>query len=241
MNLDGYRVVVTAAGRDFGRSLALSLAEAGAEVCLAARDADAAARTRDEVTARGGRAHAFTCDLTNPKSIEDFAAAVGRSGDHVDVLINTGARYVDGEDLDSISDDDIVETMASGGTGTILAVKHFLPLLLASQVPDIVTMVSSCGEPGNRRSTAHPAFYAAKSAQAGFTEILSHRLRAQGVRVMSLYPPDFDNPDRLGPQWTTCPRGAHDQLTAQSLTELVMFAISQPRDCFLKSLYFEQV
>nr|WP_281170988.1 hypothetical protein [Glycomyces tenuis] len=42
MDLDDYRVVITGAGRDFGRSLAIGLAELGAEVFLSARDFDAA-------------------------------------------------------------------------------------------------------------------------------------------------------------------------------------------------------
>lgn len=93
----------------------------------------------------------------------------------------------------------------------------------------------------HHRSDAHDAFYAAKSAQAGFTEILSKRLRAQGVRVISLYPPDFDNADPLSQEWTATPRGAKDALTAQSLVESILFAVAQPRDCFIKAFHFEQL
>jgi len=65
--------------------------------------------------------------------------------------------------------------MAAGGTGTVLLTKHLLPLLRASSRPDVVNMISTCGEVGHRRSGAHPAFYAAKHAHAGLAEILSHR------------------------------------------------------------------
>ena len=89
--------------------------------------------------------------------------------------------------------------------------KHLLALLRASERPDVVNMVSVCGEHGFDGSTAHDAFYAAKSAQAGFAEILSKRLRPEGIRVISLYPPDFRNGDPLSPEWaprraarTTC-------------------------------------
>ncbi|SMF78445.1 hypothetical protein SAMN02745830_06044 [Streptomyces sp. Amel2xC10] len=102
-------------------------------------------------------------------------------------------------------------------------------------------MVSACGTPGHHRSDAHDAFYAAKSAQAGFTDILSRRLRPHGVRVISLYPPDFDNPDPLAEEWETTSREAEDALTAQSLVECILFAVAQPRDCFIKAFHFEQV
>ncbi|MEV7598659.1 SDR family oxidoreductase [Kitasatospora sp. NPDC089797] len=232
----------TNVGRDFGRTLAIRLADLGAEVFLSARTSAAAERVRDEIRARGHqRVHAFACDLTDAASIRDFAAAVGRQTDRIDLLINNGSRYLSGPDLVSASDADVIDTLASGATGTVLTVKNFLPLLLASDKPDVVTMVSACGTAGHHRSEAHDAFYAAKSAQAGFLDILSKRLRPRGVRVISLYPPDFDNPDPLGEEWDTTPRGAQDALTAQSLVDCVLFAVDQPRDCFIKSFHFEQV
>ncbi|MFG2690892.1 SDR family oxidoreductase [Streptomyces sp. NPDC048405] len=241
MNWHNHRVVITAAGRDFGRTLAIHLADLGAEVFLSARRLDAARRVRDEIRDRGHqRVHAFACDLTDPASVRDFAAGVAELTDRVDVLVNNGSRYQDGPDLLSATDDDVVETIASGATGTVLATKNFLPLLLNSDKPDVVTMVSACGTPGHHRSQAHDAFYAAKSAQAGFTDILSRRLRPQGVRVISLYPPDFDNADPLSDAWATTPREAGDPLTAQSLVECVLFAVAQPRDCFIKAFHFEQ-
>jgi NAD(P)-dependent dehydrogenase (short-subunit alcohol dehydrogenase family) len=184
---------------------------------------------------------AFACDLTDPVSIREFARMVGEHTDRVDVLINNGARWLEGEDLLSASDADVVDTIASGATGTVLTVKNFLPLLLVSDKPDVVTMVSACGTAGHHRSGAHDAFYAAKSAQGGFTEILSKRLRSRGVRVISLYPPDFRNTDPCGPEWETTPRGPTDALTAQSLVECIIFAVGQPRDCFIRAFHFEQV
>ncbi|MBD0694917.1 SDR family oxidoreductase [Streptomyces sp. CBMA123] len=242
MRFDDHRVVITAAGRDFGRTLAIRLADLGAEVYLSARSLTAAQRVRDEIRDRGHqRVHAFACDLTDPASIRDFAADVGRHTGHIDVLINNGSRYLEGPDLLAASDADVIDTITSGATGTVLTVKAFLPLLLDSDKPDVLTMVSACGTAGHHRSDAHDAFYAAKSAQAGFVDILSKRLRPRGVRVISLYPPDFDNPDPLTEEWETTPRGAQDALTAQSLVDCVLFAVAQPRDCFIKAFHFEQV
>ncbi len=184
--------------------------------------------------------HAFACDLTSPASIRAFASDVAEHTDRVDLLVNNGSRYLAGPDLLSAADDDVVDTIASGATGTVLTTKSFLPLLINSPAPDVVTMVSACGTPGHHRSDAHDAFYAAKSAQAGFVEILSKRLRPQGVRVISLYPPDFDNADPLSEEWHTTSRQAGDALSAHSLVECVLFAVAQPRDCFIKAFHFEQ-
>ncbi|MGW6916436.1 SDR family oxidoreductase [Kitasatospora sp. NPDC054939] len=243
MPLTDRRIVITGAGRDFGRSLAHRLAGLGAELFLAARTLEAAERVRDELRGLGhDRVHAFACDLADPASIRTFARELADRTDRVDVLVNNGARWLAGEDLLSASDEDVVDTIASGGTGTVLVTKNLLPLLLASERPDVVTMVSVCGVPNYRHPSAHEAYYAAKNAQRGFTEALSRRLRPQGVRVISLFPPDFDSGrDPLAADWDAVPRTAQDPLSAQSVIDCVVFAIQQPRDCFINAFHFESL
>ncbi|MEW2078041.1 SDR family oxidoreductase [Streptomyces sp. NPDC012403] len=238
--MNNTRVVVTGAARDFGRTLAIRFAELGAEVYLSARSLEAAQATRDEIVALGhDKVHAFSCDLTDPASIREFAEQVGALTDRVDILLNNGAMWLEGFDLAAATDEDILATVTSGGAGTVLMVKHFLPLLRASERPDIVNMVSLAASRRSDSCSGNPAFYAAKGAQANFSEILSQRLRPEGVRVISLYPPDFKNVDPLGPEWETTDRGAGAPLTAQSLLDCVLFAVSQPRDCFIRSFNFE--
>ncbi|WP_285788069.1 SDR family oxidoreductase [Micromonospora sp. NBRC 101691] len=232
MDVDGLRVAVTGAGRDSGRLLARAFAERGAHVFVSARDEAAAESTAEWIRQRGrGTGEAFVCDLQSPDSVRAFAAALADRTDHLDVLINNGAGYLHGEDLDDAEDDDIVATISGTATGTVLLTKHVLPLLRASTRPDVVNMISACGEVGHHRSGAHPAFYAAKHAQAGFAEIMSHRLRAEGVRVISLFPPDFVQHG---------PRDANRSLTAESVVACVLFAVGQPRDCFIREFRFEQ-
>lgn len=72
--LDGVRMVITSAGRGFGRTLAIRCAELGAELHLSARTRNAAERTRDEIPARGHQAvWPYVCDLGEPASIRAFA------------------------------------------------------------------------------------------------------------------------------------------------------------------------
>ncbi|GIH18025.1 SDR family NAD(P)-dependent oxidoreductase [Rugosimonospora africana] len=233
MDFHGLRIAVTGAGRDTGRLLALAFAERGARVFVTARDAGAAAGTAELIRQRGrGMAEAFGCDLADPDSVRGFAAALAERTGHLDVLVNNGAGYLTGEGLPDADDADIVATIAGAATGTVLLTKHLLPLLRSSARPDIVNLVSACGEVGHRRSGAHPAFYAAKHAQAGFAEILSYRLRTEGIRVLSLFPPDFVQDG---------PRESDADLTAASVVDCVLFAVGQPRDCFIREFRFEQV
>lgn len=226
MTFDGLNVAITGAGRGTGRLLASAFARRGAHVYAAARSLEAAEATVSET---GGTA--FACDLGDPASIKAFAADIAARTGHLDVLVNNGAPYLHGDLLDA-SDEDITATITAGATGTVLLTRALLPLLRASTRPDVVTLISAAGEPGQHRSDAHPAFYAAKHAQSGFTEIMSARLRAEGVRMISLYPPDFVQQGDRTP-------GA--PLTAASVVDCVLFAVGQPRDCFIREFRFEQV
>ncbi|WP_441247445.1 SDR family oxidoreductase [Kitasatospora sp. McL0602] len=242
MDLSGRTMVITGAGRGFGRALALEAGRSGARLFVSARGLAAAEKVAAEVAADSGiSVHASACDLADPASVRAFAAEVAAHTDRVDVLVNNGARYLEGPDLWDAEDEEITDTIASGATGTLLMLKHLLPLLRGSAAADVVNLVSSAAEPRNHRSQAHPAFYAAKAAQAGFADILSHRLRPEGIRVISLYPPDFSDGDPLDPTWDHAPRSADQPLTARSVADCVLFAIGQPRDCFIRSFHFEQL
>jgi len=221
MTFAGAHVLVTGAGRDTGRKLALAFAARGAHVLATARTQSAAERTAGLIHASGGEATPAVLDLADPASIERLSV------DRLDVLVNSGARYLSGIP----SPADVVDTVACAATGTILLTERLLPLLKASDRPDIVNLISAAGEVGHHRSHAHPAFYAAKHAQAGYAEILSERLRPDGIRVISLFPPDFVQDG---------PRDPGADLTAQSVVDCVLFAVGQPRDCFIRAFCFEQ-
>ncbi|MFC4333629.1 SDR family oxidoreductase [Salininema proteolyticum] len=242
MRFQDLHVVVNAAGRGFGRTAAIAFADEGAVVHLAARDEAKARATADAIQRRqgSGRAFAHRCDLTDPASVRAFAAAVGERTDRVDVLCNTGAMYLEAGDFLAASDEDVAATVGAAVTGTVLTAKAFLPMLRRSDRPDIVNLVSTAGTPGHFRSGAHEAFYAAKAGQGGFSRTLSHRLRGEGIRVIGLYPPDFDAVDIDGGEWDSTERHPHRNLTTQSVLETVFFAVGQPRDCFISAIEFEQ-
>ena len=242
MELKGKRVVVTGAARELGRTLAICFAEQGAEVFVSARNLAQAEQTRDEILKRGSkRVHAFHCDLSESSSISEFANAVAKVTDTIDVLINNGAAWLSTDRFEDASDEEIVSTISSGSAGMVLMVKHFLPLLRKSPSPDIINMVSSSALPNDIGCEGHVAFYASKGGQGRAAQILSHRMREEGIRVISLYPPKFENIDPYGSHWASHERSTKDQLSAQSIVDCVFFAVSQPRDCFIRAFEFESL
>src|SRR5919112_1152710 len=86
--LDGSVAVVTGGGRGLGRAFALALAEAGADVALAARSTEDIERVAAEVKARGRRALAVPTDVAETADVERLVERVlGELGD-LDILVN---------------------------------------------------------------------------------------------------------------------------------------------------------
>jgi NAD(P)-dependent dehydrogenase (short-subunit alcohol dehydrogenase family) len=86
--LDGKVAIVTGASAGLGVAIAKALAEAGADVALGARRADALQDTQEIVKKAGRRAHCVTTDIGNPddcrRLVEETTAEFGR----VDILVN---------------------------------------------------------------------------------------------------------------------------------------------------------
>jgi 3-oxoacyl-[acyl-carrier protein] reductase/pteridine reductase len=93
--LAGKRALVTGGARRIGRALALTLAEAGADVAITYRESEAEAlATVTELEAFGGRALAVRCNLREEASVNAaVAAAVDGLGGGLDVLVNNAGAF----------------------------------------------------------------------------------------------------------------------------------------------------
>jgi NAD(P)-dependent dehydrogenase (short-subunit alcohol dehydrogenase family) len=92
--LKGKTALVTGAAKRIGRSLALALAEQGADVAITYRNSDAdALATVDAIRRHRVRAAAVYCDLGDPTCVRDAVDTTIRELGQIDVLVNNAGMF----------------------------------------------------------------------------------------------------------------------------------------------------
>src|SRR5262245_31361383 len=86
--LSGRRALVTGASRGIGRSIALALAAAGADVAVSARGQAELEQIAAQICALGRQAIAIPCDVTSPDEVARLAESALASFGGIDILVN---------------------------------------------------------------------------------------------------------------------------------------------------------
>ena len=183
--LTGRVAVVTGAGRNIGRAIALSLAEGGAAVLVNARanqaEADAVVA---EIAAAGGRAMAFVADVGNPAAVDIMiAACVARFG-RVDYLINNASLRRE-KPIDQMTYADWREVMDVTLDGAFHCLRASLPHLKSSDSGAVVSIGGMSGHAGSKHRLH---VVTAKAGLVGFTRGLAQDLAADRITVNLVVP-----------------------------------------------------
>ena len=185
--LDGKRALVTGGSRGFGRVIALALAEAGADVVLAARDPDALEKTADEVRERGRQAWIFAADVGLPAECEALCAKVLAEAGPIDVLVNN----VGGRNLDVAIENTDLETwqrfLDLNLTSCFVCTKIIGGAMLPRGSGRVINIASISGMIANR-GIGGRHYEAAKAAVIHFTRATAADWAPRGVMVNAICP-----------------------------------------------------
>jgi 3-oxoacyl-[acyl-carrier protein] reductase len=183
--LAGKVAIVTGAGRNIGRAIALDLAAGGAAVVVNARrnKQEAEAVVRD-IEAGGGRAMQFLADVTDASAVERMAKAATERFGRIDLVINNAAvrREQSFEEMTLAEWREILSIVLDGAFNCVKACLEQLRHSGAGAVINIGGLSARTGAKGR----AHVV--TAKSGIEGLTRALAHDLADSGITVNCLAP-----------------------------------------------------
>jgi len=218
--LAGRVAIVTGAGRNIGRAIALALADGGASIVVNARsnraEADAVAR---QIEAAGGKALAHIGDVADAAAVQAMAdMATGKFG-RIDFLVNNAALRRE-KPFAEMSHAEWREIMDVTLDGAFHCTKACLAALRGSGAGAIVNIGGLSAHTG-AANRAHVV--TAKAGIVGFTRALAHDLADDGITVNCVVPGLIGTPrpkDRPEPahhlthQTITGKRGTPDDVAA---------------------------
>ena len=185
-DLSGKKALVTGGNRGLGRAFALALAEAGADVAIAARDGERSKAVLDELADRSVRGVAVTADITRRADVERMTTEVLDEFGRIDILVNNAGDCVHRAALD-VPDDEwhrVVDVNLHGVwlCSTVTA-RHMI-----EQGGGVMVNIGSISSLIVNRPQWQPAYNASKAAVHQLTKSLAAEWAPHHIRVNALAP-----------------------------------------------------
>lgn len=214
-DLSGKVAVVTGAGGVLCSSFAKTLAAAGAKVALLDINEEAAKAFADEITAEGGIAKAYKCDVLSKDSCNAVAKEVEKDLGLCDILLNgaggnnaratTDKEYYFSGDIDedcksffNLDSDGVSFVFNLNILGTLIPTQAFAKQMLGRQGCNIINISSmNAFTP----LTKIPAYSGAKAAVSNFTKWLAVHFSKEGIRVNAIAPGFFSTKQNAALLW----------------------------------------
>lgn len=186
-DLTGKTAVVSGGGRGIGKSIALALAEAGADVVVASRTEKELKETCKEIENLGRKAFYQTLDVLNKEAIENFVQEVVDKTGKIDILVNAAGtnirkRLVDLEE----SDWDFV--MNVNLKSVYLLSKAVIPHMQNQKYGKIINIASLTSEIGFPNM---PVYAASKGGVSQLTKAMAVEYAQDGINVNAIGPGYF--------------------------------------------------
>lgn len=187
MSLDGQVAVVTGAGRGIGRGCAIALAQAGADVALAARSHSELADTAEDIVTTGRNAWPLVCDVTDSRQVAESIASLEK----IDILVNNAGTNVP-EPFLEVSEEHLDQMLALNVKGAFLMAQATSRRMVeCGEGGVVINLTSQMGHVGSPNRTV---YCATKHAVEGLTKAMAVELAPHGIRVNSLAPTFVETP-----------------------------------------------
>lgn len=241
-DLNGKVAVVTGAGGVLCSGFAKTLARAGAKVALLDLNEEAAKGFADEITAEGGVAKAYKCNVLDKDICNAVADEIEKDFGKCDILINgaggnnaratTDKEYYFSGDIDedcknffNLDSDGVSFVFNLNFLGTLIPTQSFAKQMLGREGCNIINISSmNAFTP----LTKIPAYSGAKAAISNFTQWLAVHFSKEGIRVNAIAPGFFSTKQNAALLWN--PDGSPTARTGKILAATPMGRFGEAKE-----------
>ena len=184
-DLKGRTALVTGGSRGIGSAIALSLANAGADVVVNFLTHAAEAQAVElKILQLGRRCVCIQSDVSVASEVERLAAEAQKSMGAIDVLVNN-AGIARQQPLEQITERDWDELIDVNLKSCFLVTQAFLPAMRARKWGRIINISSVAAQIGG---VVGPHYAASKAGMLGLTYYYARYLAADGITVNAIAP-----------------------------------------------------
>lgn len=195
MNFSGKTALITGAATGIGRACAVKFAQNGASVVIVDIDTLGLEKVKKELLTYTDKVLSLTCDVGDPKSVENAAKAAFEKFERVDILVNNAALWRNFKPFEETSDEEWQKYFEVNVMGTMYFTRQVLPKMKENRYGRIINVASVAGVYGNANMVCYSA---TKGAVISMTKALAKEVSDKGVLVNAVSPGSVspaDNPD----------------------------------------------
>ncbi len=225
-DLQGKVALVTGGGQGIGEAICFRLADAGSTVVVADVVGKNAERTAERIRARGGKAAAFACDVSNPEQVESTTRSAIEKFGKIDILVNNAGIFP-WSPIENTSPDLWGKVLAVILNGTFYLTQSVVKSMEHSGKGGNVVNISSVDAFRPTGALAH--YDASKAGIVAFTRAIALELGRKGIRVNSVAPGGINTPGARAATGAIAPAaGDPAELAKALLARIPMGRMGEP-------------
>lgn len=189
--VEGKRILITGAGSGMGRAVARRLAAEGASLTIFDLNAEAAAKTRDELTSAGGKVIAASGNVVNREDVAAAVAAGVEAYGGLDVMFSIAGIIRPMHFLD-VTEENWRSTLDVNGLGSLICQQEAAKQMIAQGTGGKLVLTSSIA--GRQGYPNFAPYCASQFAVNGLVQAAARALAEHGITCNAFAPGVVDTP-----------------------------------------------